>query len=190
MTGPPGWLQEERAELAADRILDAAGRLFATRGVTATGMVDVARAARCSRATLYRYFESRAALQRAFVHREARRIGRRVARDVEGIAEPAARTVAAAESALRQVRDDPTLLAWFGVGEAGRTAALGQGSDVITALAASFFGPPGDPDVAARSAWLVRVLLSLLTVPGRDAAEEHVLLTRFVAPVVTGQAGT
>jgi len=40
-----------------DRILDAAGELFAARGVSAVEMTDIARAAGCSRATLYRYFE-------------------------------------------------------------------------------------------------------------------------------------
>ncbi|HPY25671.1 MAG TPA: helix-turn-helix domain-containing protein, partial [Mycobacterium sp.] len=41
------------------RILHAAGELFAERGVDAVEMQDIARAAGCSRATLYRYFENR-----------------------------------------------------------------------------------------------------------------------------------
>jgi hypothetical protein len=52
---------------------------------------------------------------------------------------------------------------------------------VIHALAAAFFGPD-DPQ---RSAWLVRIILSLLTVPGADGTEERELLARFVAPTVT-----
>ncbi|MDQ1319611.1 MAG: hypothetical protein QG655_854, partial [Actinomycetota bacterium] len=56
------------------RILHAAGELFAERGVDAVEMQDIARAAGCSRATLYRYFENRAALHGAFVHREARAV--------------------------------------------------------------------------------------------------------------------
>jgi AcrR family transcriptional regulator len=174
------WLRDERALAAAERLLDAAAVCFAERGVAATGMADVARAAGCSRATVYRYFADRNELRVAFVHREARRIGRQVLVDVEGVADPVERTVAAVESALRQVRADPTLAAWFTTGAAGLAAGLGQGSEVIQGLAAAFFGPADD----GRSAWLVRVILSLLTVPGADAAEEHDLLTRFVAPAV------
>lgn len=178
------WLRDERALAAAERILDAAGRCFAERGVGATGMADVARAAGCSRATLYRYFATRDELRLAFVHREARRIGRRVLADVEGIEDPGERTVAAVTSALRQVRSDPTLAAWFTSGDAGLAAALGHGSDVIHGLAAAFFGPSDEAGAGGRSAWLVRVILSLLTVPGADDAEERDLLERFVAPAV------
>ena len=46
------WLRAERATLAAEQILDAAGVLFAEHGVAAVGMADVAGAAGCSRATL------------------------------------------------------------------------------------------------------------------------------------------
>jgi AcrR family transcriptional regulator len=56
------WLAASRTEVAADRILDAAGELFATRGVASVGMHEIAQAAGCSRATLYRYFENREAL--------------------------------------------------------------------------------------------------------------------------------
>jgi AcrR family transcriptional regulator len=179
------WLRDERALAGAERLLDAAGACFAERGVAATGMADVARRAGCSRATLYRYFASRDELRLAFVHREARRIGAGVAADVAGLDDPVERTVAAVESALRQVRADPTLAAWFTAGDAGLAAALGQGSDVIHGLAAAFFGAPDEGDDARRrSAWLVRVILSLLTVPGADAAEEHDLLERFVAPAL------
>ena len=69
------WLQDQRAELASERILDAAAELFFRQGIAETSMDDVARAAGCSRATVYRYFDDREALRIAFVHRETRRIG-------------------------------------------------------------------------------------------------------------------
>lgn len=53
------WLGTRRAEVAADRILDAAGELFAHNDVSSVGMNEIAHAAGCSRATLYRYFENR-----------------------------------------------------------------------------------------------------------------------------------
>ncbi|HJR25343.1 MAG TPA: TetR family transcriptional regulator, partial [Acidimicrobiales bacterium] len=82
------WLADERDALATDRILDAAGRLFAEHGVGAVGMADIASAAGCSRATVYRYFENRSSLQTAFVHREARRLGAAVAQQVRGVRSP------------------------------------------------------------------------------------------------------
>jgi hypothetical protein len=49
---------------------------------------------------------------------------------------------------------------------------------VIAALSASLLGD----DPASR--WLVRVVVSFLTTPGNDEAEERELLSRFVAPAV------
>ena len=60
------WLSGSRGELGAERILAAAGELFARQGPATVGMNDIARAAGCSRATLYRYFENREALHAAY----------------------------------------------------------------------------------------------------------------------------
>ena len=44
-------------------------------------------------------------------------------------------------------------------------------------------GAPADVPAAQRQArWLVRVLTSFLTVPGRDADEERAMLAEFVVP--------
>ncbi|NED59644.1 helix-turn-helix transcriptional regulator, partial [Streptomyces sp. SID10244] len=50
------WLAPERAELAAQHILDIAERMFVEKGVSAVTMREIASAAGCSRATLYRYY--------------------------------------------------------------------------------------------------------------------------------------
>jgi AcrR family transcriptional regulator len=154
---------------AATRILDAAAGLFAQHGVNAVGMGEVARAAGCSRATLYRYFADRHELHLAFVHREARRIGALVAAET---GDPADAVLAA----VRHVREAPELLAWFGAADAGTTAGLAQSSEVIEALGLAAVGD----EAAAR--WLVRVIVSLLIVPGRDDAEEREIVARFVMP--------
>lgn len=153
----------------AGRILDAAAGLFAERGVAAVGMGEVARAAGCSRATLYRYFPDRHALHVAFVHREARRIGSLV---------PAGDPAEAVLAAVREVRARPELLAWFGAADAATTAELAQSSEVIAGLGLAAAGD----EPAAR--WLVRVIVSLLIVPGRDDAEERAIVERFVVPVL------
>lgn len=72
VAGPNTWAQSARAD-AEERILDAASALFAERGVAAVGMDDIARAAGCSRATLYRYFANRELLRSAYVLREMSR---------------------------------------------------------------------------------------------------------------------
>ncbi|QNG20418.1 TetR/AcrR family transcriptional regulator [Rhodococcus triatomae] len=180
------WMRDERSSAAAQRILDAAAQLFAERGIDSVGMGDVATAAGCSRATLYRYFDNRAALQSAFVHREARRIGARVAESVSGTDDPEERVVAAALTAVRLVREEPILAAWFRMGNSGLAAELSHTSEVISSLATAFLAGSGAADAPAAAKWLVRIIVSLLTVPGADDAEERDMLARFVAPVVTG----
>ncbi|HWM75905.1 MAG TPA: TetR/AcrR family transcriptional regulator [Nocardioides sp.] len=176
------WLADERGRLATERILDAAAELFVANGVGGVGMGEVARAAGCSRATLYRYFADRDELHTAFVHREARRVGAEVAAAVEGINDPARLVTEAVLDAVRRVRETPTLAAWFAAGDAARTSALAQSSAVIEALGMSVV------DDADDARWLVRVILSLLTVPGRDAADERAMVERYVAPRVTSEA--
>lgn len=175
-----GWLDDERAQLAAQRILDAAAGLFVEKGISRVGMAEIAKAAGCSRATLYRYFADRGQLHIAFVHREALRVGERVARQLDGIVDPAERVTTAVLGAVREVRSAPTLAAWFRESESGVAADLAQSSAVIEALGMSVAGD------AAAARWLVRVIVSLLTVPGRDPADERAIVERFVVPAVVG----
>ena len=172
------WLTEDRTRVAAERILDAAGGLFAVHGIGAVSMGDVARSAGCSRATVYRYFADRHELQVAFVHREARRVGELVASDTARFRRPERRLVAAVLSAVRRVRENPSLAAWFGAGDAAATAELAQASPVIEALGRTVVEDP----LAAR--WVVRVVVSLLVAPGRDEAEERAMVERFVVPAL------
>jgi AcrR family transcriptional regulator len=174
------WLQEDRTRLAAERILDAAGELFAEHGIEAVSMGDVARAAGCSRATLYRYFADRHELHVAYVHREARRVGGLLAADAARVEDPREQLVAAVLSAVRRVRESPSLSAWFAAGDAAATAGLAQSSPVIEAMGRTVAADP----LAAR--WLVRVIVSLLIAPGRDEAEERELVERFVVPALSG----
>jgi len=158
----------------AERILDAAAELFARQGVNAVGMGEVARAAGCSRATLYRYFEDRQALHVAFVRREARRIGRLVAAETDQLAD-------AVLAAVRHVRAAPELLAWFGAADVRTTAELAQSDDVIAGLGLTAVGDLAD------ARWLVRVIVSLLVVPGRDEAEERAMVETYVVPALAGR---
>lgn len=163
----------------AQRILDAAGELFAARGVDRVEMTDVARAAGCSRATLYRCFENRATLRTAYIHREARAVGARVAALIAPLAREE-RLLEGMLTSLRLVRESPSLSAWFSDSTTGARAA-GE-SEVVQAMASSLLRSLDLPEAERRARWLVRVLTSLLIAPGRDEAEERAMLAEFVIP--------
>src|ERR1700750_86555 len=109
------WLSERRTEWPADRILDAAEELFTGQDPGSVGMNEIARAAGCSRATLYRYYENREALRTAYVHREARRLGRAITAPIDRLGAPRERLIASTMAALRMVRESLALSSWFAV---------------------------------------------------------------------------
>jgi AcrR family transcriptional regulator len=178
-----GWLDSERSGLAVDRILDAAGSVFEDRGVAGASMEDVARAAGCSRATVYRYFADRNALRLAFVHRETRRVGARVAAAIASVDDPAERVVEAVVRSVAEVRGVPALHAWFSSWNAEVTGEVVRASPVMRGLAAGLVGGD-DPEASYRAEWLVRTVVSLLLFPGVDEASERALLERFLGPVL------
>lgn len=184
---PGDWLADRRTEVAADRILDAAERLFAERDAATVGMHDIAKAAGCSRATLYRYFENRDALHASYVHREAQRLYGHLALRVGGLTDPAERLVEGVLTAVASVRDSPAMSSWFASTERPIGGQMAEQSDVVKALVEGFvraLGVDDDDDIERRARWLVRVLTSLLMFPGRDEADERAMLTQFVVPTV------
>lgn len=181
------WLAARRTEVAADRILDAAEQLFTANDPASVGMNEIARAAGCSRATLYRYFENREALRTAYVHRETYRLFDAITEEIRGVDDPRERLVAGVTTTLRLVRGSPPLSAWFATTQPPLGAEMAEQSDVITALAAAFINSLGADDPAAvhrRARWLVRVITSLLIFPGRDGTDERAMIEEFVVPVV------
>lgn len=183
-SGPVGWLADERDDRAVGRILDAAGELFAANGVAAVGMAEIAVAAGCSRATLYRYFANRHVLRTAFVHREARRLGAIVAAKVAKIDDPRRRLEVAVLAAVAGVRADPTLAVWFAEDSVGTTGGMAAASEVVQTLALSFLGDSRNRSALDAARWVVRAVVSLLAVPGADAAEERRLVRHFLVPSV------
>ena len=68
---------------------------------------------------------------------------------------------------------------------------MSRSSEVVETLAERFvsalLGPDGDdPEGRLRARWFVRVIVSLLAMPGESDAEERALVERFVAPVLPG----
>jgi len=181
------WLSDQRGELAAEKILDAAEKLFAQRDPASVGMNEIARAAGCSRATLYRYFESRDALYTAYVHRWANTLYHELTRRLSGIEDPSQRLVTGITESLALVRSNPALVSWFAETGPPIGAAMAERSEVITVMVTTFLSALGTDDTGAvqqRARWVVRVMTSLLSFPGRDADDERAMLMQFVVPVV------
>jgi hypothetical protein len=124
-------------------------------------------------------------LHAGYVHRHAQAINRQLAEEVSGIRDPQERLLTAVTTALRLVRENPALAAWFRRTAIGAEAA--EGSEVVQAMTAGFLlsVDAGNAASARRQArWLVRVLTSFLTVPGRDPADERAMLAEFVVPMM------
>jgi AcrR family transcriptional regulator len=157
-------------------------------------MADVATAAGCSRATLYNHFADRRELEVAFVHREAIALSRRVAARTALLVDPAQRIRAAFSATLAGVRDDERLRAWFSTDEVGLATAISANSQVLDAIAAAFAGSlgaeVGAEELRRRARWVLRIVLSLLTMPEADPAEEAAIIERFVvAPLLEQPPG-
>jgi AcrR family transcriptional regulator len=185
------WLAARRIEAAGDRILDAAEELFTRRGAANVGMNDVAKASGCSRATLYRYFESRDALYTAYVHREAHRVFREVGENVSAAAAPGDRLVDGIVAALRRVRESAALSSWFAPTQRPIGGEMAERSEVIQAGTEAYLRALGlgdSDDVSRRARWLLRVMVSLLVFPGSDEADERAMLAEFVLPTVLPEA--
>ena len=181
------WLGERRVEAAADRILDAAEALFTRHGAAGVGMNDVATAAGCSRATLYRYFENRDALYTAYVHRESYRLYREMTDQIMSVVDPRERLIEGMLSSLRNVRESPALASWFATTQRPIGGEMAEQSQVIKALTEAFVISlgPDEPDlVEHRARWLVRVMTSLFLFPGLGEDDERAMLEEFVVPMV------
>lgn len=184
---PSDWLAARRSEVAADRILDAAQELFAEQNAATVGMREIAKAAGCSRATLYRYFDSRDTLFTAYVNRETYRLYQEIGEQIGALADPGERLVEAIMTSVRTVRQRPALASWFAGSARPIGGDLAEQSEVIKALVTAFLTSlgQGDPSVVERRArWVVRVITSLLAFPGEDEAAERAMLEEFVVPTV------
>lgn len=181
------WLAARRTEVAADRILDAAGELFARKEAATVGMHEIASAAGCSRATLYRYFENRDALYTAYVHRESYRLYSEMTDQINALTDPRERLIEGMLASLRNVRESPALASWFATTQRPIGAEMAEESEVIKALTEAFvisLGPDDPELVAHRARWLVRVMTSLMLFPGHDEDDERSMLEEFVVPIL------
>ncbi len=182
-----GWGREERPEIATEKILDAADKAFIEIGVSAAGMSQIADLAGCSRGTLYRYFANRHELHLAYIDHAARRIVERVRDGLARIDDPHERLVESILRSVHEVRANPGTAAWFEPASAGLAARRSRASEVIETLSTAFVerlldADARDPQNRLRARWLVRVIVSLLAMPGQSEAEERAMVEQFVVP--------
>ena len=172
------WVDARRSA-ARDRIVDVAGTVFAEHGPDVS-MADIAAAAGCSRATLYRHFDSRTALQLGYIEKTAHTIAATIGDRTAHLRDGPDKVTESVLVALAEVRADPALASWFAPDNAGTTSGLALASAAVDAVTRAFVGDR--PDAAAAAQWLTRVIVSLLVVPDDD---ERATVERFVTPVVS-----
>jgi AcrR family transcriptional regulator len=168
----------DRRTAAAERIYDAATDLITREGPEAFDIETLAARVHCSRATIYRYAGGKAEIRDAVVARSAARIVETVRHTVENLRGPE-RVVTAITVALKLIRADPSGQLMFNSIRANDVVWL-TGSPLLAGFASELTGlTDRDPQAAQ---WVVRVVMSLLYWPVGDAATEHEIVQRFVAP--------
>ena len=164
-----GGARAERADAARnrERVLAAARRLFAERGVRAVTMSDVARAAGVAKGTVFHRFGDRAGLALALVDAEERALQERILRGPAplGPGAPARERLLAFLGALAVFTVDNRELL----------------------LEVDGAAPGARYRTGAYRAWLQHVVLLLddLGTPGDRALQAHLLLAPLAADIVT-----
>lgn len=167
----------EDNESARARILNAAETCFARFGVMKTTVEDVAKLAKVSRATVYRYFDGgRDEIVLGVILRDTDRYLARVRPRIDRQPSLVDAIVEFLELTIRAAHREPGLGRLFNAEEARATGGMIAGSSVaLFEKVSDFFVPlfarwqaqvrPGI-DVADAAEWILRVLLSMLTVDG------------------------
>ncbi|WP_446222101.1 TetR/AcrR family transcriptional regulator [Nocardia sp. IBHARD005] len=163
-----------------DRIERAALALFLEHGIDNVTAEDIAAAAGCSRATLYRYAGGKPQLVRAVMVRAAGSVVARVEAVVDSVP-PGRRPVEAILAAVAAMRADPVLRQWLIRHRSPDTDEFLAGAPELGHIATALTRITPDDEAAG---WVVRVVLSLLTWPLPDATAERHLVERFVGPTL------
>jgi AcrR family transcriptional regulator len=198
------WGDQVPADVTAarERLIDAAESCIDRFGLAKTTVEDIASAAEVSRATIYRYFDNRDELFLAVVLRSlARSDAGGLDQHFEGVDTPegfGAGLVEAMTQLLDRLRHDPKLEGLLNRETGGVSASISGASEALFTIVLDDWRPRmtqaqhegllrADIDVDELSEWLLRCVLSLLTVEGphhHTADDERRLLATFLAPAL------
>lgn len=187
---------------ARQRVLDAAEACFARDGISKTTVEDIARAARISRATVYRSFsDGRDEIVLGVVVREADRYLTRLGGRIAGQADLTDAIVEFVATTVHAARREERLGRLFTMAEVGAASRLlDAGWDVLFGRCVEFWRPHLDRwasqvrpglEEAEIAEHLLRTVLSLLTVRGpcwRSREEVGAYVRRYVAPAICCEA--
>jgi AcrR family transcriptional regulator len=193
-------------DAARERLLDAAEGCIDRFGLAKTTVEDIATAAKVSRATIYRYFDNRDELMLAVVLRSLDRSQNGDLDDWFVTAETpeqfGAALVDAMVSLLDRLRHDPKLSVLLNRESGGVSATISGASQALFSIVIDDWHPRmtasqqagllrPDLDVDELSEWVLRNVLSLLTVEGprhHTAEDERRLLATYLAPALVTNA--
>lgn len=182
---------------ARDRLLDAAEACFGRFGISKTTVEDIAKEASVSRATVYRYFSGRDAVVSGVLLRETERYLERVRPRVESQPDLGGAILEFVEVTLRAAVRDETIGLLFTSDDGLNSVGIIEGASVaLFELISEFLRPifasradehhPGLP-IEDASEWILRTILSLLTVKGpkrRSGDGLDTYLRRFLLPAI------
>jgi AcrR family transcriptional regulator len=186
------------AQEARERILDAASRCFDRIGVPKTTVVDVAREAKITRTTLYRYFESREAIVVGVMLRETRYFREQLLEALSGIDDVGEFIVEGILFCLREAPKRPLHIYLSGGEASNLMGRLFLSSEQLFEVGIELLQPLFEPaqeqgllrdgiELSTLLEWASRITLSYLTTPSSRIADEEEmrkLLQRLLLPAV------
>ena len=182
---------------ARDLLLDAAEACFERNGIGATTMDDIAKQAHVSRATVYRYFSGRDAVVSGVILRATERYLEKIQPRITGQPDLGGAVLEFVEVTIRAAKRDDTIgllfksddhLAGIGFADGTSVALFEMVTEFLRPVFAAHWAQvrPG-VSVDEASEWILRTILSLLTVRGpRDRSRDglHALLQRLLLPAI------
>jgi AcrR family transcriptional regulator len=186
-----------------ERYLNAAEACYTRFGLAKTTVEDVAQAAGVSRATVYREFGNRDELLLAVVAREAGRVAAEAELHLRRFDDVGSWIVEGMLFCLGEIPRRPLLAMLLAPEDVGRASRLVLTSEQLLAIGADMLRPIFEParragllreavDLDGLMEWVLRVLMSYLTVPShlaRSQDEMRHLLRAMILPAVLEPAG-
>lgn len=197
MSTATDWLNEERQELAADRILEAAGGVFVRDGIRGARMGKIAEAAGCARATLYRYFPNKEALLHAYIVQVAKGFGEVLNDRLRGLRSLGDRLVEAVAVSVELIQERDEVAPFFSEEGLGLTAQLTSNAAVMREQLTRQIESESssgriqgrlkeDVSPAEAAEWVTRAIFSfsVLPVEARSADELRKYLRKMIVPAL------